>query len=141
VAIIRDWSRRDAALKESYPDAPIKTIPIQLWPYEMRESFIRERLIKHSEAEFQFDTGDDLTQCNADEMWEKPTTYAVKKKGGVKARNVCSTLEEANSKLAEYGKDYEVEVRPGERTRCKTFCQVSRFCDQYQSYLAQGEVE
>jgi len=139
VAIIRDWSRRDAALKESYPDAPIKTIPIQLWPYEMRESFIRERLIKHSEAEFQFDIGDDLTQCNADEMWEKPTTYAVKKKGGVKARNVCSTLEEANSKLAEYGKDYEVEVRPGERTRCKTFCQVSRFCDQYQSYLAQGE--
>ena len=113
VAIIRDWSRRDAAMKEAYPDAPIKVIPIQLWPYEMRENFIRSRLAKHSDAVFQIDTGEDLPPCNDDEMWSKPTTYAVKKKGGVKARNVCSTLEEANRKLAEYGKDYEVEVRPG----------------------------
>lgn len=139
VAIIRDWSRRDAAMKEAYPDAPIKVIPIQLWPYEMRENFIRARLAKHSDAVFQFDTGEDLPECNDDDMWSKPTTYAVKKKGGVKARNVCFTLQEANEKVAEYGKDYEVEVRPGERTRCKSFCQVSGFCSQYQAYLAEQE--
>ena len=137
VAIIRDWSRRDAAMKESYPDAPVKVIPIQLWPYEMRESFIRERIAKHSDASFLMDSGDELPNCSPDEMWEKQTTYAVKKKGGVKARNVCPTKEEADAKAAEYGKDYEVEVRPGERTRCKNFCQVSGFCSQYQTYLAQ----
>ena len=43
VAIIRDWSRRDAALKQSYPDAPIKVIPIQLWPMDKTEDFIKER--------------------------------------------------------------------------------------------------
>ncbi len=139
VAIIRDWSRRDAALKEAYPDAPIKVIPIQLWPYEEREAFIRARVAKHSDAVFQLDTGEDLPECSDDDMWSKPTTYAVKKKGGVKARNVLSTLEEANIKLAEYGKDYEVEVRPGERTRCKSFCQVSGFCSQYKAYLAEQE--
>jgi hypothetical protein len=67
-------------------------------------------------------------------MWEKPTTYAVKKIGGVKARNVCATDEEAQAKLAEYGKEYEIEVRQGERTRCANFCSVSGFCSQYKDY-------
>lgn len=139
VAIIRDWSRRDAAMKEAYPDAPIKVIPIQLWPYEMREQFIKDRISQHSNAAFSFETGEELPHCTPSDMWEKPTTYAVKKKGGVKARNVCFTQEEANEKVAEYGKDYEVEVRAGERTRCEKFCSVSGFCNQYQTYLAHKE--
>jgi hypothetical protein len=134
VAIIRDWSRRDAAMKEAYPDAPIKVIPIQLWPYELREDFIRQRISQHSNAALSFDLGDELPECSPSDMWEKQTTYAVKKKGGVKARNVCFTPEEANEKVAEYGKDYEIEVRPGERTRCEKFCTVSGFCNQYQAY-------
>jgi hypothetical protein len=72
-------------------------------------------------------------------MWEKQTTYAVKKKGGVKARNVCPTEEEANAKLAEYGKDYEIEVRLGERTRCANFCSVRPFCSQWEEYVLQQQ--
>ena len=41
VAIIRDWSRRDAAIKEAYPDAPIKVIPIALWSFELREEHLQ----------------------------------------------------------------------------------------------------
>jgi hypothetical protein len=67
-------------------------------------------------------------------MWEKQTTYAVKKIGGVKARNVCSTEEEATSKIAEYGAGYEIEVRKGERTRCANFCAVRDFCSQWREY-------
>jgi hypothetical protein len=70
-------------------------------------------------------------------MWEKATTYAVKKIGGIKARNVCATQEEAAGKIAEYGKDYEIEVRPGERTRCANFCSVRDFCSQWKEYEAQ----
>ena len=62
---------------------------------------------------------------------------AVRKAGAVKARNLCTTREEAQQKLAEYGEGYEIDVRQGERTRCKNFCQVSAYCSQYNSYLAQ----
>jgi hypothetical protein len=44
VAIIRDWSRRDAAKNEDYPQAPVKELPIKLWPYKEREEFIESRL-------------------------------------------------------------------------------------------------
>jgi len=139
VAIIRDWSRRDAAIKASYPDAPVKVIPVQLWPYERQQAFIEERIEIHSNALFDLDTGDELPHCTSEEMWEKQTTYAVKKIGGVKARNVCDTNEEALAKVAEYGKEYEIEVRLGERTRCATFCSVSKWCNQYQDYLKTKE--
>jgi hypothetical protein len=82
---------------------------------------------------------EELPLCTPDQMWEKQTTYAVKKTGGVKARNVCSTEEEANTKVAEYGKGYEIEIRQGERTRCERYCQVNKFCTQYQQYLSTKE--
>jgi hypothetical protein len=137
VAIIRDWNRRDVVSKAGYPDAPIKVVPIQLWPFDHREKFIQEQITLHSNALFELETGDELPHCTPDQMWEKPTTYAVKKIGGIKARNVCATQEEAAGKIAEYGKDYEIEVRPGERTRCANFCSVRDFCSQWKEYEAQ----
>ena len=134
VAIIRDWNRRDVVSKPGYPDAPIKVVPIQLWPFEHREKFIQDQITLHSNALFELETGDELPPCTPDQMWEKPTTYAVKKIGGIKARNVCATQEEATNKIAEYGKDYEIEVRPGERTRCANFCSVRDFCSQWKEY-------
>jgi len=139
VAIIRDWTRRDALSKEGYPDAPIKVIPIHLWDYEVREQFIRDKITEHSGALLSMELDEDLPLCTPDQMWEKQTTYAVKKTGGVKARNVCSTEEEANTKVAEYGKGYEIEIRQGERTRCERYCQVNKFCTQYQQYLSTKE--
>jgi len=137
VAIIRDWSRRDAAVKANYPDAPIKVIPIQLWSMETREQFIKDRIRIHSNALFDLETGDELPPCTPDQMWEKQTTYAVKKIGNVKARNVCTTEEEAKAKVEEYGKGYDIEVRKGERTRCSNFCSVAPYCNQYAEYLDQ----
>jgi hypothetical protein len=139
VAIIRDWSRRDAGIKQGYPDAPVKVIPVQLWPFEQQQAFIEKRIEIHSNALFDLETGDELPHCTSEEMWEKQTTYAVKKIGGVKARNVCDTADEAQAKVAEYGKEYEIEVRPGERTRCANFCSVSKWCNQYQDYLKTKE--
>ena len=137
VAIIRDWNRRDVVSKAGYPDAPIKVVPIQLWPFEHREKFIQDQITLHSNALFELETGDELPHCTPEQMWEKPTTYAVKKIGGIKARNVCATQEEAADKIAEYGKDYEIEVRQGERTRCANFCSVRDFCSQWKEYEAQ----
>lgn len=135
IAIIRDWSAREAK-KETYPQAPIVTIPIQLWSPEEREAFIQTRLTAHSSAMFEAETGGDLPDCTPDEMWEKQSTWAIKKEGGVRAKSVHSTKEEAELNLT---KGYFIESRPGERTRCKSYCQVANFCSQYQTYLKENQ--
>jgi hypothetical protein len=142
VAIIRDWNRRDAKTKEGYPQAPVKEIPIKLWTFEEREQFILDRIAAHSACEFAMETEGDLPDCTPEEMWEKPAVWAIRKVGGVRAKSLHGTEEEAIGMLEELGKGYEMEHRPGERTRCENFCQVNTYCQQYRDYLSnKGEVK
>jgi hypothetical protein len=134
VAIIRDWNRRDAANREGYPEAPIKELPIKLWPYEQRESFVLHRVAQHSACEFAMEAGEALPKCTPEDMWEKPTLYAVRKKGNVRAKSLHQTEAEAKVAVETLGRDYEVEVRPGERTRCANFCPVNAYCQQWRDY-------
>jgi hypothetical protein len=135
VAIVRDWTARDTK-RENYPQAPIVTIPIQLWSPEEREAFIQARLTAHSSAMFEAETDGALPECTPDEMWERPSTWAIKKEGGVRAKSVHSTKEEAELNLT---KGYNIEHRPGERVRCANYCQVAPWCSQYQTYLKENQ--
>jgi hypothetical protein len=134
VAIVRDWTARDTK-REGYPQAPIVTIPIKIWSREEREAFIQSRLNAHSSALFEAETEGSLPECTPDEMWEKPAVWAVKKEGGVRAKSLHSSKEEAELACS---KGYVIEHRPGERTRCKSYCQVAKFCSQYQTYLKEN---
>ena len=134
VAIIRDWSRRDAGIREGYPEAPIKEIPIRLWTFEEREAFVSARIHAHAEVEFAIESDGDVPSCTPEEMWEKPTMWAVKKTGGVRAKSVHESEGEANAALEKAGKGYEIEVRPGSRTRCESFCPVNHRCQQWREY-------
>ena len=135
VAIIRDWSARDAVNREGYPPSPIAVIEYPLSTFTAREEYITKKIEQHNEAYFAMTTGGELQECTPEDMWEKPTTYALKKIGGVRAKKVYSILTEAEAGLAEAGKGHEIETREGERTRCQKYCQVSQFCSQYQKYL------
>lgn len=137
VGIVRDWSARDAANKPEYPQAPIVTIDIPVWPMQEREAFINQRIQLHAEAYFEADSGGDLPECTPEEMWEKPEVFAVKKEGGVRAKSLHKTMEEAQAALPPKG--YIIEHRPGERTRCEKFCQVSGFCKQHQAYFKEKQ--
>ena len=136
VAIIRDWKRWESEVKKDYPDAPIKTIPITLWPYEQREKFVQQRIHAHADAMFSYQTGGDLPLCTAEEMWEKPTVWAVKKPGAARAKSLHHTESDA---IKAAGDDLEIELRQGERTRCANYCQVRDFCDQWKSFNSKGE--
>jgi hypothetical protein len=137
VAIVRDWAARDT-VKEGYPQSPIATIDIPLWPMDEREQYIKDRVSLHSAAYFEMETNSELPLCSEEDMWEKPTSYAVIKVGGVRAKSVHKTLEEAQHALNQL-KGYNLEVRQGERTRCAKYCQVSEFCTQYKQYLETKE--
>lgn len=138
IAIIRDWSAREAATKADYPKAPIVTVPISLWTPDKREAFIQSKLSAHSSALFEADTAGVLPECSAEDMWERPSAWAVKKEGGVRAKSVHSSKEEAELHVA---KGYFIEHRPGERVRCASYCQVARWCSQYQSFKESQHVD
>jgi hypothetical protein len=50
--------------------------------------------------------------------------------------------EKALAKAEESAKKSEkfsIEIRQGERTRCKNYCQVAPFCNQYKEYMSTME--
>ena len=140
VAMLRDWKEREKQQKENYPEAPIKELPIKLWTMEEREAYVSSRISLHSACEFAIETDAPLPDCSPDEMWEKPTTYAIKKKGNIRAYKVYETLEDAETALATMDKAYEMEVRKGERTRCEGYCPVNQYCQQYRDYMEGKDV-
>lgn len=140
VAILRDWSRREASLKDSYPQAPIKEVPITLWAMEEREEFIKRRIHLHAECEFELESDGELPACSPVEMWEKPTMWAVKKAGAARAKSVHQSEQDAEAALEKLGKGYAIEVRPGERTRCANYCPVNQYCQQWRDYQESKDV-
>ena len=133
-ALIRDWSRREAAVKADYPPAPIQVLELPLWPLEKTEAYIRERLEAHRNAKVADDWGDELPECSEEERWIRTTQYAVKREGRKTAIRVLDSEEEAKE-LAEKEKGF-VEIRKGEAIRCtNNFCGVNQWCNQYQSSL------
>lgn len=129
-AMIRDWSRREAASKPDYPPAPIQVLELNLWPLERTEAYIKERLQMHRLAKVADDWGDALPECTDDERWMRTTQYAVKREGRKTAIRVLDSEEEAKE-LAEKEKGF-VEIRKGEAIRCaNNFCGVNQWCSQY----------
>ncbi len=136
-AIIRDWKRFEAERNPMYPQKPVVMIDIPLWGFAAREKYLKLRIEMHKEAQRRDAWGEELPLCTPEEMWEKPTVYAVKKMGGMKAISLHSDKNEAVDKAVRTGN--VVETRMGERTRCASFCDVSAFCSQYAEYLKQKE--
>lgn len=140
IAIVRDWSRRDALTRQGYPKAPIVTIDIPLWSFEEREAYVKRRLNLHNETFFAIHAGGSVPECTPEEMWEKPEAFAVMKEGGARARSVHDKLVDAENALlsakqkAKKNEQFFIEHRPGVRTRCEGFCQVAPFCDQFKTY-------
>jgi len=139
IGIVRDWSRREAANKEVYPQAPIVTLDIPIWDFQTREEFVRTRLSLHNEANFSAVSGE-MPACTPEEMWEKPTTYAVMKEGGKRAKKVFMVQQEAEAFMADQKGTHFMETREGGRTRCDSFCQVAPFCEQYKQYRKENDL-
>jgi hypothetical protein len=144
VAIYRDWSATEAMRRpDQYPQSQIAIVPIELWSEDRQREYITSRVQMMIDAEPLSD--DELPPCSDDEMWAKPTTFAVIKNSNRRASKVCDTEEEAQlwidatreSEAADKKKksnEYRIEHRPGTRTRCERYCSVSPFCNIYQDY-------
>lgn len=128
VALLRDWSAPEASRAEYYPQAQVVTMDVPLWSDARAAKYVRERVILHQQARLS------LPACTDEEMWTKPTVFAVMERGKKRAVKLHASEADAQAHAAR-DKSFYVEKRPGERTRCRTYCQVSKFCAQWLNEL------
>lgn len=134
VALLRDWSK-NRAHEDGYPSRQVLKLPVVRWSPGFAERFIAHRLL----------LADD-DPCSPEERWEKPTQYAVTKKGNKRASRLLDTRDEAvewallNSKDgAPWERWFDIIERPGESIRCANYCAVSGFCSQWKSMSHEAE--
>lgn len=135
VAILRDWSRRDAERDPSYPQAAVVNVPLTLWPAEIAERFFRERVILHKQARL---TGK-LPDCTDAERWVRDEKWAVKKIAGKRAeKGGVFDNEAAALAFKGFDKNLMIEHRPGVSKRCENYCAALPWCEQGQKQVAQS---
>lgn len=124
LAILRDWSKLEAARNPNYPQVQVVRLDIPLWSAEQTDDFIRDRLRLH-QAHIP-------EPCSESDIWAKPPKWAVIKAGNQRATKVFDEPTEAQSFAASI-KGARVENRPGVATRCASYCAVADFCPQWQA--------
>jgi hypothetical protein len=136
VLLCRDWSASKARVGGGYPARPVVRLPVELWSDIEARRFIEERVKAHQEAETLDDA--ELPPCTPAERWEGPSIYAVRREGRKTAIKLFSDGAEALIRAAALGKGHYIEHRPGVPARCRDYCAVSGFCNQWQAELAAG---
>ncbi len=116
-AILRDWQKGRAHTADYY-DIPFKTIDVTLWPKDQTLIFIQTRIKLHN---------DPPRPCTNDERWAKEDVFAVMKEGRKSAVKLFDDFKEA-FEYSQIDKRYSIVKRPGEFTRCKSYCPVRNFC-------------
>jgi hypothetical protein len=130
VVMYRDWKIREAKRSQNYPEKRICKLPVVLWPEDKIQEYIETRIELHKEA---LDVPEItmIPECTPEERWEKPSVWAIMKKGRKSAipNGLHQTKEDAEIHLKELSDQHYIEFRPGERTRCEEgYCVVKQWC-------------
>ena len=124
IAILRDWSKREAERRADYPQAQVMRLEIPVWSDEETDNFIRYRIAAHMAPDL---------PCTEEEIWAKPTRYAVMRQGRQSAIRLFDTLVEAESHLGTLNASHYIETRRGEAVRCQSYCAAAPFCEQWKN--------
>ena len=124
---LRDWSKRKANDK-GYAPCQVAVQEIKMRSLEKVEQLIDSRIKYHQECE---EVSDDfLPECTAEERWQRPTVYAVMKKGRKSALRLHDSMEKAEAWMSLNEKGDEIITRQGENVRCIGYCNLRNFCSQ-----------
>ncbi len=124
IAVLRDWSKREADRRADYPQAQAIRIEVPLWSFDDVARFVNERIALH--------TMDPPPACSDEDIWAKPSKWAVMKKGRQSAVKLLDSEADARAYMASNSvPGGYIEYRPGSATRCESYCPVAAFCTQW----------
>lgn len=135
VAIMRDHNMRKAKIEKDYPKHPVYRIG---WDFTEEDFDGIEDDINYWFARVanqeKTDT-DKLLACSSEQRWHKPDKWAVMRKGQKRAVKLFDDEEKALSFMdwladqpSNKGRGLYIEFRPGEDTKCQSYCPVAQFC-------------
>jgi hypothetical protein len=132
ITLLKDHSKTDASRDRHYPPNPVFVYEFDVTFLNLLkiENFIKSKVREYVRCRELKDN--DIPPCAPDERWAKTTKYAVKKEGRKNAVKLFDDPEAAEALAAELGKGHSVEVRPGESTKCLSYCLCCGFCNYYQ---------
>ena len=130
----KDHDRNKAKWDKDYPDVAFTPIDIPKWHDDDVVDFIRTSIVEKLYA-----LRGHKRLCTPEERWQRPSAWAVMRKGRKSAIRVFDTEGEAedylksltNDLTKKVGGEY-IEHRPGEDVRCTGFCPVSQHCSYFQ---------
>lgn len=137
IAVCRDWQKELVGKLKDYPESPMVPIQLPLWKLKDAYSYLDERIALHAAAKGAEIFDEEPALCTDDERWMRKPTWAIRKEGNKKATSVFSTEERASDALVEIEKKntkkavYSIEYRAASPHRCLEYCEVSRFCSQF----------
>ena len=130
-AFVRDHSPREAERNPEYPQSPIHILEIDRWTREQRVTWIEDKVRMHETAELIDETTGDPPPCTREDRWERGDKWAVKASAdSTRAKKVFTIKDEAVAYASENSK-WIIEERLAEPIRCQSYCEVSKFCNQY----------
>lgn len=124
ITCLDGWSRQEAKRNPDYPQAKMMVVPIALWGGELTWAYLKKRIRLHNEAE------ERLPLCSAEERWQEPAKYAVKKTGRKSAirGGIHASYDTAAQHVSTLGSGHYIEERPSQPKRCMDYCPMRDFC-------------
>jgi hypothetical protein len=140
VNLIRDWSKHQIKKSSNYPQCQVSVQDVPMWPVEQAKEYVYHRVKMHQRA---VETpSNELPECTPEERWERPTKYAVMKKGRKSALRVLDSHEDAEKYIEDNSldKNHSIDIREGESVRCESYCNVNFACNQYRKMKTISEM-
>ena len=134
-AFLRDWKISMSERIRDSPATPGITLPLDLWTFEEREHFIRDRISIHRAC--QELTDDELPPCSHEGRWPGGSLFTVssidtedikffdRKSDAKKYIEALDTAEQFCSVIGKTFEDYR---------RCKSYCAFSDSCNIYKGF-------
>lgn len=132
IPISLDWDPDKLLDEKDYPPKPSQVLDGNLWGDEEVENYILSRIAAHES--FDASTPDhELPLCSPVERWERRAEWVVMKKGADRATKGKLDSEAEAIAYMEAKRLapplFSPVFRPGIQKRCRSFCDVARFCD------------
>lgn len=142
-AVLTEWSKRHARVKQGYPDRPFFNFEVPLWTLEETEKYITERVAIHQAADKLPDAK--LPPCTDEERWKAAGVWKVFKDGAKKSlKNFDGPTAQAEAEAfaAEKSTTLKTTIKavlvPGEAIRCLDYCRAAKFCHQLKREQPEG---
>lgn len=132
---MKDWISMEALRDASYPQSPYYCYEYDVTDGKLLEieHYIKEQIALYKE--YVMKTDDVIPRCTDKQIWRKPTTYAIYKKGNTTRCIPNGRFEnkaDCDKKMLELDDaKYEIKERKGECTKCMGYCDCKEFCSFY----------